>query len=150
MARSRNIKPSIMENEELADLDPIARLLFIYLWMLADREGRLEDRPKRIAGRALPYDRDANVDELLQQLAAAGFITRYTVGDLAIIQINNFTKHQSPHVRESAASRRRSGKPGRASSSRTASALSAPIRSRRCNSLPVGRGSSRLIRCWSR
>jgi hypothetical protein len=62
----------------------------------------LEDRPKRIAGRALPYDRDANVDELLQQLAAAGFITRYTVGDLAIIQINNFTKHQSPHVRESA------------------------------------------------
>lgn len=102
MARSRNIKPSIMENEELADLDPIARLLFIYLWMLADREGRLEDRPKRIAGRALPYDRDANVDELLQQLAGAMFITRYTVGDLAIIQINNFSKHQSPHVRESA------------------------------------------------
>ena len=52
-----------MENEELADLDPIARLLFIYLWMLADREGRLEDRPKRIAGRALPYDREADVDD---------------------------------------------------------------------------------------
>ena len=102
MARSRNIKPSIMENEELADLDPIARLLFVYLWMLADREGRLEDRPKRIAGRALPYDRDADVDDLLNQLAGAGFITRYSVGDLAIIQINNFSKHQSPHVRESA------------------------------------------------
>lgn len=102
MARSRNIKPSIMENEELADLDPIARLLFIYLWMLADREGRLEDRPKRIAGRALPYDRDADVDDLLNQLARAGFITRYAAGQLAIIQINNFTKHQSPHVRESA------------------------------------------------
>lgn len=91
-----------MENEELADLDPIARLLFIYLWMLADREGRLEDRPKRIAGRALPYDRDADVDDLLKQLARSGFITRYAVGELAIIQINNFTKHQSPHVRESA------------------------------------------------
>lgn len=102
MARSRNIKPSIMENEELAELDPIARLLFIYLWMLADREGRLEDRPKRIAGRALPYDRDADVDDLLNQLAGAGFITRYMVGDLALIQINNFAKHQSPHVRETA------------------------------------------------
>jgi hypothetical protein len=102
MARSRNIKPSIMENEDLADLDPIARLLFIYLWMLADREGRLEDRPKRIAGRALPYDRDADVDDLLNQLAGAGFITRYSVGDRALIQINNFTKHQSPHVRETA------------------------------------------------
>lgn len=104
MARSRNIKPSIMENEDLAELPPVARLLFIYLWMLADREGRLEDRPKRIAGRALPYprDRDADVDDLLNQLAGAGFITRYTVGELAIIQINNFAKHQSPHVRETA------------------------------------------------
>jgi len=102
MARSRNIKPSIMENEELAELAPITRLLFIYLWMLADREGRLEDRPKRIAGRALPYDRDADVDDLLNQLAGAGFITRYSVGDLALIQINNFSKHQSPHVRETA------------------------------------------------
>lgn len=86
MARSRNIKPSIMENEELAELEPIARLLFIYLWMLADREGRLEDRPKRIAGRALPYDRDADVDNLLNQLAGAGFITRYMVGDQALIR----------------------------------------------------------------
>lgn len=102
MARSRNIKPSIMENEDLAELDPIARLLFIYLWMLADREGRLEDRPKRIAGRALPYDREVDVDDLLNQLAGAGFITRYVLGSLGIIQINNFAKHQSPHVRETA------------------------------------------------
>ncbi|MBK7414652.1 MAG: hypothetical protein IPJ38_05595 [Dechloromonas sp.] len=72
MARSRNIKPSIMENEDLAELAPIVRLLFIYLWMLADREGRLEDRPKRIAGRALPYDRDADVDAMLDQLPLQG------------------------------------------------------------------------------
>lgn len=100
MARSRNIKPSIMENEDLAELAPVARLLFVYLWMLADREGRLEDRPKRIAGRALPYDREVDVDDLLNQLAGAGFITRYTVGEMALIQIINFAKHQSPHVRE--------------------------------------------------
>ena len=102
MARSRNIKPSIMENEELAELPPVARLLFIYLWMLADREGRLEDRPKRIAGRALPYDRDVDVDDLLNQLAGARFIVRYTVEELALIQIINFSKHQAPHVRETA------------------------------------------------
>lgn len=100
MARSRNIKPSIMENEHLAELDPIARLLFIYLWMLADREGRLEDRPKRIAGRALPYDRDVDVDAILKELHDSGFIVRYKVGSAAIIQITNFLKHQTPHVRE--------------------------------------------------
>lgn len=102
MARSRNIKPGIMANEQLAELPPEARLLFIYLWMLADREGRLEDRPKRIAALALPYDREVDVDDLLEQLAAAGFIVRYTAEELALIQISNFSKHQTPHVRESA------------------------------------------------
>jgi hypothetical protein len=102
MARSRNIKPGIMANERLAELPAISRLLFIYLWMLGDREGRLEDRPKRIAALALPYDREVDVDNLLNQLACTGFITRYMVGDQALIQIDNFAKHQSPHVRESA------------------------------------------------
>lgn len=102
MARARNIKPGIMANERLAELPFEVRLLFIYCWMLADREGRLEDRPKRIAALALPYDRDVDVDNLLNQLAGAGFITRYMVGELAVIQISNFAKHQAPHVRESA------------------------------------------------
>lgn len=104
MARARNIKPSIMDNEELAELEPIARLLFIYLWMLADREGRLEDRPKRIAAQALPYDRSVNVDHILSQLHKAGFITRYEAEGVACIQIVAFSKHQNPHVREAASS----------------------------------------------
>lgn len=101
MARARNIKPSIMDNEELAELDPIARLLFIYLWMLADREGRLEDRPKRIAKQALAYD-NVDIDDLLGGLQSAGFICRYSVDGVACIQINAFAKHQTPHVREAA------------------------------------------------
>lgn len=102
MARSRNIKPAIMDNEELAELPPLTRLLFIYLWMLADREGRLEDRPKRIAAQALPYDRGADADSMLNDLQKAGFIVRYEAGEIKCIQVVAFTKHQSPHVRESA------------------------------------------------
>lgn len=100
LARSRNIKPSIMDNEKLAECEPLTRLLFIYLWMLADREGRFEDRPKRIAAQALAYDRVADVGIMLDDLQAAGFISRYTAAGIACIQIINFTKHQSPHVRE--------------------------------------------------
>ncbi|OUM01770.1 hypothetical protein [Variovorax sp. JS1663] len=100
MARARNIKPSIMDNEALAELAPIDRLLFIYLWMLADREGRLEDRPKRIAKQAIPYDDDADADAILSRLHASGFIKRYSAAGKACIQIVNFSKHQAPHGTE--------------------------------------------------
>jgi hypothetical protein len=88
-----------MENEDLADLAPIARLLFIYLWMLADREGRLEDRPRKIKAKALPYD-EVDADELLDELKAAGFIARYEVKGQRYIQIVTFLKHQKPHSNE--------------------------------------------------
>lgn len=99
MARSRNIKPSIMANEELAELDPIQRLMFIYLWMLADREGRVEDRPKRIAAQAFPYD-NIEADSVLQLLQESGFIRRYEADGKKIILVLNFNKHQSPHGTE--------------------------------------------------
>ena len=73
MARARNIKPGFYKNEDLAECSPWARLIFPGLWMLADREGRMEDRPKRIKGELLPYD-SIDVDPLLEELARWGFI----------------------------------------------------------------------------
>jgi hypothetical protein len=101
MARARNIKPGIMANEHLAELLPLERLLFIYLWMLADREGRLEDRPKRIKAEALPYD-VADVDAMLSNLGGKGFLVRYEVEGDRFIQITGFAKHQRPHYNEAA------------------------------------------------
>ena len=69
--------------------------------MLADKSGRLEDRPKRIAAQALPYDRTADVEVILNELQRGGFIVRYTADGIACIEICAFAKHQSPHVRES-------------------------------------------------
>lgn len=101
MARSRNIKPTFFSNEFLGDLDPLARLLFAGLWCQADREGRLQDRPKRLKIDVLPYD-DCDVDQLLNDLAESkgDFIKRYTVDGNKYIQINNFLKHQNPHKKE--------------------------------------------------
>lgn len=103
MARARNIKPSFFANDDLADIDPLGRLLFIGLWTLADREGRLEDRPRRIKAEVLPYD-DCNVDGLLDDLQKHGFIQRYEAGGDRFIQVVNFAKHQNPHVKETASS----------------------------------------------
>lgn len=104
MARTRSIKPGFFDNEILGDLPPLTRLLFIGLWCIADREGRLEDKPRRIKKILLGYDDvDADgVDRMLQSLHDTGFIFRYTVEDKSYIQVVNFTKHQNPHIREKA------------------------------------------------
>lgn len=104
MARTRNIKPAFFDNDTLGSLDPLVRLLFIGLWCIADRDGRLEDRPRRIKKTILGYD-DATAEEtsgMLQQLADNGFIIRYEVDSEEYIQIVNFNKHQNPNIKEKA------------------------------------------------
>lgn len=99
MARARNIKPGFFKNEDLVELPFEDRLLFIGLWTLADREGRLEDRPKRIKMEVFPAD-DVDVETSLTRLASTGMLHRYEVGNGRYIQIVNFLKHQRPHGQE--------------------------------------------------
>jgi hypothetical protein len=101
MARSRNIKPGFFTNEELARLPDAAQLLFAGLWTIADRDGRLEDRPARINAQIFPYKK-RNVDRLLDDLAGARFIVRYESAGGRYIQVLNFLRHQTPHVKEPA------------------------------------------------
>jgi len=98
--RSRGIKPGFFKNEDLGNLQPICRILYIGLWCLADREGRLEDRPTRIKVEVLPYD-ECDVDVELSHLMNSKFINRYEVNGGKYIEIMNFKKHQYPHVKES-------------------------------------------------
>lgn len=101
MARSRNIKPGFFQNEDLADLDFATRLLFIGMWTEADREGRLEDRPKRLKIALFPAD-DVDMEPMLAALHGKGFISRYQREGKQIIQIVKWAKHQNPHKREGA------------------------------------------------
>lgn len=97
--RARNIKPTFFQNELLTEIDFAGRLLFIGLWTLADREGRLEDRPKRIKMQLFAMD-PVDVDQHLRELAELGFIERYQRDGCEYIQIVNFKKHQRPHSNE--------------------------------------------------
>ena len=99
MSRLRTIKPGFFLDEYLADCQPLARLLFAGLWTIADREGRLEDRPRRIKAECLPYD-DCDVHLLLDELAIHGFIVRYVVNGDRFIGIPTWHKHQNPHIKE--------------------------------------------------
>ena len=103
MARARNIKPGFFRNADLVELSMEARLLFIGLWTLADRAGRLEDRPKQIKMDVFPAD-SVDCDALLNQLAATGMVVRYEVNGGRYLQVVNFSKHQNPHRDEKVSS----------------------------------------------
>lgn len=99
MARARSIKPGFFTNDSLVELSFSTRLLFIGLWTIADKEGRLLDRPKKIKMEVFPAD-DVDCDAGLTLLAGSGFLTRYEVAGVRYIQISNWKKHQSPHIKE--------------------------------------------------
>lgn len=107
MARIRALKPDFFKDEDLATLPYEARLLYEGLWCFADREGRLEDRPKYLKVEIFPYD-NVSIEKLLNLLSSPQiqdrpekvFIRRYTVDNRKYIDIPEFNKHQSPHNTE--------------------------------------------------
>lgn len=103
MARIRSIKPGFFSNEHLAELSPWHRLCFAGLWTIADREGRLEDRPRRIKAALFPYD-DVDVDNILTGLADRNFVIRYVADGVPYLAIPTFLEHQRPKSDETLSS----------------------------------------------
>lgn len=103
--RIRTIKPEFYKHDGIAALPPLTRLLFTGLWCMADSEGRMEDRPKRIKAEVVPYD-ECNVEEMLSELAANGFIVRYECNGAHFIEIPAFQRHQRLSGKETLAKSR--------------------------------------------
>ncbi len=99
MARARNIKPGFFLNEELADLPFQDRLLFIGLWTLADFQGCMAFKPRRIKALVMPFD-DCDVEQSVVRLIKSGFVRIYSVEGQLFLKIDNFRKHQRPHKNE--------------------------------------------------
>ena len=105
MSRIRYLKPDFFKDEDLATLPFESRLFFAGLWGLADKEGRLEDRPQRLKIEIFPYDK-VDVEKCLKLLnnpkssSNKPFIQRYSVNGEKYIQIVCWDKHQKPHHTE--------------------------------------------------
>lgn len=122
MARIRTIKPEFFTSEDIVSLSPLARLFYVSLWCEADREGRLEWKPRTFKLRYLPGD-DCDVDALGSELAEAGLIVIYEMEGKLYAEIPTFAKHQIINNRESesqlparvnhASNTRESGREGR-------------------------------------
>jgi hypothetical protein len=99
LARIRTIKPDFFFDEKVSELDHKSRLAFIGLWCYADKEGRMEDKPKVLKAKLFPYE-NVDFDKILDALTVSEFIIRYTAESKKYILINNFCKHQRPHHTE--------------------------------------------------
>ena len=98
--RARTIKPGFVSNEDLCSLPFETRLLFAGLWLIADRSGRLQDRPAKIRAEIFPYDASVDVDAMLETLDSKGLIFRYILNESSYIQIPKWHQHQHPHPKE--------------------------------------------------
>jgi hypothetical protein len=100
--RARNIKPSTFTNDLLAFAAPIHTVIFAGLWCIADRRGVLLDSPSGIHILINPGRSASSTRNSLSWLEEHGFIIRYQSGNLKLIKILKFTKHQNPHKDEKA------------------------------------------------
>lgn len=102
MARTRSIKPDDFLDDVLgAEGFPIeAHFLRVGMNCLADKEGRLEDRPPKIRAQVFPYRASLDVEALLARLEGVGSIRRYTVAGQRLIQLVGFAESQNPHPNE--------------------------------------------------
>lgn len=102
MARIRQVKPEFFDDPDLGDMSLAANLLFIGMWTLADREGRLEDDVRRLKARIFPCRVDVSVESCVLELQGKDMVRRYAVGGKQYLWIRSFLKHQKPHPKEPA------------------------------------------------
>lgn len=105
MARIRTIKPEFFRHEELFEAEKATglplRIAYAGLWTVADREGRFRWKPRVLVLDVLPFD-DVDFGDVLNELAAHGFLVKYQVDGEVFAYIPTFTEHQHVNVREPA------------------------------------------------
>jgi hypothetical protein len=93
MARIRTIKPEFWVDDQIVELDFVARLLFIGLWNFVDDEGYIEFKPKRIKMQVFPADA-LDITGLLQSLLESSRVEEMDSDQGRLLKITNWERHQ--------------------------------------------------------
>ena len=99
--RRREISPEFWRDERVWALSDSAKLLLPGIWQLADRAGRLLDKPFNIGVECRPWDVQS-VAGLLVEIVQTGLLVRYEVDGVPLLAIPPaaWAKHQRPHPKE--------------------------------------------------
>jgi hypothetical protein len=99
MPRIRSIYPEACRSRKLAVLTPAAERCWWRLQCFLDDEGRSEDEPDIFASVLFQVMRDVTpgmVDRWLWEMAEAGLIVRYTVGETDFLEVVRWSDFQHP------------------------------------------------------
>lgn len=103
MARIRTVKPDFFRHEGLYEAEKQSglplRVAYAGLWTAADREGRFVWSPRTLKLDCLPHDA-LNFADVMEALAAAGFIVKYQASGKAYGHIPAWHDHQHINQRE--------------------------------------------------
>jgi hypothetical protein len=97
MARIRSIKPEFFTSLTIGSLSERARLAFIGIWTYVDDYGRAVDDPRLVKAAVFPLDDRITVKavaEVIDELVAAGRLTRYEAGGRHYFVVANWNEHQ--------------------------------------------------------
>lgn len=95
MSRIRSTHPGVWTDERFVSVSAFARLLFMGIWNECDDYGSFEWSPLKLKMRLLPADA-VDAVALMAELAEAGSIVRYEIGDKAYGAVRNFCQYQRP------------------------------------------------------
>jgi hypothetical protein len=99
--RRREISPGFWKDERIWKLSHEAKLLYLGMTQVADREGRLLDKPFEIGVEVWPWA-PAEAGKLIEEMVAVGLVARYRVGETACLAYPSaaWKRHQRPHPKE--------------------------------------------------
>lgn len=95
----RQLNYAPLHDEDVVTMSLPARFVWAYLPCLADREGRLDDKPLSIKLNIMVND-DVDMDKILDELAERRHIIRYSIDNKKYIEIRNFARYQRIHPNE--------------------------------------------------
>jgi hypothetical protein len=99
LAHQRILKSEFFTDYDVAQMPPLHRLFFQGLWCQADRNGTVEDKPRQLKARIMPYD-DVDPEVVVDELVARAFVVRFKVDGKAYLSIRTWKKNQSINKNE--------------------------------------------------
>lgn len=108
--RTRSIKPFFFKDELLADISPKSKILLTGLFVFSSKQGVLFDDRKKIKNQVFPFDKNLDIDFLLDELnscKAIKFFANEGIEYISIPNIKDWCEISKPSKDDASSSKRR-------------------------------------------